>query len=853
LGNRSALFAVSAQSVTFPPPTINFLVNRCLKTHSQCDQPFLAGSGSFRGSFLSFAYNPASLFLTLTMINKAATFVLLFAAFAIGQTTRTWEQSSFDDFEKGVSHGVAVRSDGVLELAPAFRAVATTPSTFIWAVASDAEGNLLAATGAPARVYRITPQGHLSNLLQPAELEVQAIAVARDGTIYAATSPDGKIYRIHRNAPPAPRPRKAEKQIAAQRNVQTPSQNNAAAANSPAPEAPQLALDPDYTSTVFFEPRTKYIWALALDAQGRLYIATGDRGEIYRVELNGSGSVFFKSDEAHIRSITFDKAGNLIAGSDGSGLVYRISPAGEAFVLYSAPKKEITALALDAQGNIYAAAAGDKRANPSAPAANIAPANAVEAAATFSQLPLPGIGSTGSEVYRIAPDGSPRRIWQSHDDLVYALAFDPAGRLLAGTGNKGKIYALSTGESRFTDLLKASANQVIGFASAPNGGLWAATSNLGKIFLLEEAAEHEGTFDSDVFDAKIFSRWGHIELRASGNVELFARSGNVDNPDRNWSPWQKIDLAHDAALQAPAARFVQWRIVLHSGLPWPQVESVALNYLPKNVAPVVDDVTVFVGHKFPQAPRLVADVANSIAGTPPGDILNQSLPQPQPDRDSIAVRWSARDDNDDQLSYSVFYRGEAESRWQLLKPGLADKFYSFESGLLPDGRYVIRVIASDAPSHSPEEFLTAARESSTFDVDNTPPIVGGLTARIDETGLHVTFRASDNYSIIRRAEFSIDAGDWQFVAPVGGISDTRTENYDFTVPVPRDNSSNNTNPSPGAQEAIEVASPSAGPSPSEESAARRAAASIEHVVVVRIFDRADNVGTAKVVVRAGNR
>jgi sugar lactone lactonase YvrE len=776
-------------------------------------------------------------------LKQFAASMLLLSVCAFGQTTRTWEQSSFDDFEKGSSRGVAVRSDGVLELAPAFRAVTTTPSTYIWAVASDAEGNLLAATGAPARVYRITPQGQLSTLLQPSELEVQAIAVARDGTIYAATSPDGKIYRIQRKAPPTSHPgtpRKAEKSYAAQ--------TTAVAADSPAAEAPKLELDPAYTATVFFEPRTKYIWALALDAQGRLYIATGDRGEIYRVEPNGSGSVFFKSDEAHIRSITFDKAGNLIAGSDGSGLVYRISPAGEAFVLYSAPKKEITALALDREGNIYAAAAGDKHANASVPSsANAAPPNTVAPPVTFAQLPMPGIGSTGSEVYRIAPDGSPRRIWQSRDDLVYALAFDPAGRLLAGTGNKGKIYALSTGESRFTDLLKASANQIIGFAPAPNGGLWAATSNLGKLFLLEVAAEHEGTFDSDVFDAKIFSRWGHIALRASGNVELFARSGNVDNPDRNWSAWQKIDFTHSAALQAPAARFVQWRVVLHSGRPWPQIESVALNYLPKNVAPEVDDVTVFVGHRFPQAPRLVTDVANSgsgdgIAGVQP--VLNP--PQPQRDREFIAVRWSARDDNDDQLSYSVFYRGEGESRWQLLKAGLADKFYSFESGLLPDGRYTIRVLASDAPSHSPEEFLTAARESSAFDVDNTPPIVGGLTARIDETGLHVTFRASDNYSIIRRAEFSIDAGDWQFVAPVGGISDARTENYDFTVPVPR-------NTSTAAQETLEATSPSAAPSPAAESAARRAAAIEEHVVVVRIFDRADNVGTAKVVVRAGGQ
>lgn len=799
----------------------------------------------------------------MNFLRTIAVSLLLLSGAAVAQTTRTWEQSSFDEFEKGSSRGVAIRSDGVLELAPSFRAVETTPSTYIWSVASDKDGNLLAATGAPARVYRITPQGQLSILLQPSELEVQAITVAPDGAIYAATSPDGKIYRIERNVATAPAGRKrpkAKTQPGAEAPVNSQSDSQLISQSSAQPN-PAAALDPAYRSSVFFEPHTKYIWALALDAQGRLYIATGDRGEIYRVETNGSGAVFFKSDEAHIRSLAFDKAGNLIAGSDGSGLVYRISAGGEAFVLYSAPKKEITALAVDRQGNIFAAAAGEKRANSSAspPAAEAVQSGVGVGVPTgFAQLPLPGLASPGSEVYCIAPDGSPRRIWQSREDLVYALAFDPAGRLLAGTGNKGKIYVLSTGESRFTDLLQASANQVIGFAPAPHGGLWAATSNLGKLFLMEETAEHEGTFNSDVFDAKIFSRWGHIEFRGRGNVELFARSGNVDNPDRNWSPWQKIDLTHDAALQqAPAARYVQWRVVLHSGRPWPQVESVALNYLPKNVAPEVDEVAVLVGQKFTQAPRMAADVAAT------GQATVSPTPTPPPlesERNSIAVRWNAHDDNGDQLRYSVFYRGQDESRWLLLRSGLADKFYSFESDLLPDGRYTIRVVASDAPSHSPDDFLTGARASSAFDVDNTPPVIGGLTARNDETGLHITFHASDNYSIIRRAEFSVDAGEWQFVAPVGGISDARTEHYDFSVQAPHDVSSDTRDitaesSTSGAMNAStsgqEATSPSA--APAGETAERGNRAGEEHVVVVRVFDRAENVGTAKVVVRSGGR
>ena len=300
---------------------------------------------------------------------------------------------------------------------------------------------------------------------------------------------------------------------------------------------------------------------------------------------DGSGALFFKSDEAQIRALDFDNSGNLIAGTDGSGLIYRISPQGEGFVLYSAPKKEITALAVDAQGNIYAAGAGEKRGatTPSAPVSSVPLAAATPSGgttitlgsqgsaadpgastSTFSAIPYPNVTNVGgSEVYRLAPDGSPKTMWSSHEDLVYALAFDQAGRLLAGTGNRGKIYVISGNE--YTDLAKASANQVTAFARAPKGGLYAATSNLGKIFLLGAEPGSRRHYESDVFDAKNFSQWGRVEVRGSGSFELFARSGNVDNPDRNWSLWKQVDLQKDLPVDAPSARFIQWKAVLHPG------------------------------------------------------------------------------------------------------------------------------------------------------------------------------------------------------------------------------------------------------------------------------------------------
>ena len=763
---------------------------------------------------------------SLINLLRLSAFVLITAA-AFAQGTRTWVQGNFDDFERGTSKGIAIRSDGYIELAPAFRALATTQSTFLWSIASDDRGNVFAAAGAPSRVYRINPEGKISVVLAPEELQVQALVAGKNGVIYAATSPDGRVYRIAPKS--APNAKSSAK--SASTAVTASQQEN----------RPDVAIDPEYTSSVYFEPRTKYIWALALDPDGRLYVATGDHGEIFRVNPDGTSSLFFRSDEAHIRCIAFDPHGNLIAGSDGSGLIYRISPSGEAFVLYSAPKKEITALAIDAQGNIYAAAAGDKR--PSVvPPATFAPQpqpaqppvvgakptiqlSQTPAPQLQQQIPVPGLGATGSEVYRIAPDGSPRRLWSSREDLVYALAFDGDGRLIAGTGNKGKIYAIGM-NGDFTDLLKASANQVVGFTHGPKG-LYVATSNLGKIFLIDSAPISEGSFESDVFDAHNFSRWGRAELLSKGNVELFARSGNVDNPDRNWSNWNKVDLQHDPTLQVPAARYVQWRAVLHAGNPAPQVNSVTINYLPKNVAPEVDEVSVIVGSRYLTTPRSISDVLNN------PQPINPNLPGTANDRDYVSVNWRAHDENDDQLSYSIYYRGDNETRWKLLKDNLADRYYSFESSLLPDGGYQIEIVASDSPTESPDHALTGSRVSPRFEVDSTPPVVTNLAATQESDTLHITFTGIDSFSPVRRAEYSVDAGEWQFVAPVGELSDAKTENYDVTVPMPNSSNTTTTQPELRARGKKQPANTS------DE----------EHVVVVRVYDQFDNMGSAKVIVR----
>src|SRR5437773_10337744 len=155
-----------------------------------------------------------------------------------------------------------------------------------------------------------------------------------------------------------------------------------------------------------------------------------------------------------------------------------------------------------------------------------------------------------------------------------------------------------------------------------------------------------------------------------------------------------------------------------------------------------------------------------------------------------SVVWTAHDDNDDELRYSVYFRGEHEREWKLLKDNLEQKFYSWDTTALPDGAYYLKIVANDAPSNPPALALKAERESERFEVDNTPPVIEGLqigrtsteiVGGTTSTSTPIKFTARDATSSIERAQFSLDGGDWILILPVGNISDATEEHYEFTL------------------------------------------------------------------------
>ena len=753
-------------------------------------------------------------FLPLSLLLCFLTSLPLFA-----EHTRRWRQSTYEDFLKGTAHGVAVRSDGRLELAPKVTLLADADTSYLWSVRLDPKGTLYAAGGSPAKVFRFDSNGKPAVFFDSTDLSAQAIVFDSQGALYVGTSPDGKVYRV----------------------------------------------TPSGEKSVFFDPKTKYIWDLAFSPDGTLYVATGDKGQVFAVAPDGKGELFYSSDEAHIRVLAFDAKGNLIAGTEPSGRILRISrsssrtsakdskdsaaPKAEGFVLYETSRREVTSLAVSADGTIYVSAIGEKPRAGQAPSAIISNAQGTTTitpggAAGAGQVPpqqqpfVPFPPLLSSSIYRISPEGAPEELWTSREDVVYALGLASDGRLLAGTGNAGALLAVD-GHGVFAHLAKSGSAQITGLVRNSSGKVFLSTANPGKIFSVGPESESEGTFESRSFDAQLLSQWGRLEwwspppaasAKSSANsneprLEFFVRSGNTEDPGREWSRWYGPYAKSGTAMEAPSARFVQWKAVIHDGRPGDGLDWVSVAYLPRNVAPIIDGIAL-------QDPGVRAQSMVGMSSGQPTTVMLRMPPSPnisgmtitqsstpprfeQPPQGTLqkgfqSVVWTAHDENDDEMRYAVYFRGEHEHEWKLLKENLEQKFYSWDTTALPDGAYYLKVVATDAASNPPALALKTERESERFEVDNTPPVVEDIKvapASGKMTGGHPAFfTARDATSAIERAQYSLDGGDWVLVAPSTGISDALVEHYDFGMP----------SLTPG-----------------------------EHTIAVRVYDRFENVGSGK--------
>ncbi|MGE3276210.1 MAG: hypothetical protein AB7O67_13945 [Vicinamibacterales bacterium] len=697
--------------------------------------------------------------------------LVLLAGLPSGATPGFWQAATQADFLRGEIDQLSLDIHGRLTLGPRLERIHDPGVPFIWSTLPGPDDSVYLGTGNDGQILKVTRAGQASVFYDAQEMAIYAMAAVPGGGIYAATSPDGRIYKISADGQAEP----------------------------------------------FFDPQTKYIWSLAVDTQGNVFAATGDKGDVYRIRPDGTGAVFFSTRATNAVTLAFDPTGQLLVGTGSPGRVFRVDAGGKGFLLLDTQYEEAHALRVTPEGVIYVAAqsgrpsgggGGDDTATtePARPApvpsvsTEITSIAIIDAPVTPQPASAPqgggdARGPTGA-VYRIAPDGLWDEVWASRDEAPYDLALEEDGALLVATGSNGRLLRLSGDPLRPTLVTRVPARQTTRLYQA-GGRTWLATANPGLLLALSPGRADRGTYESDVKDARIVSSWGTLSWRATSptgtRVELFTRSGNTRSPDETWSDWAGPYASADGSqISSPKARYLQWRAVLTGGDQTPVLTSVTAAYLQRNVRPQVSSITVHPPGVVFQKPfstgeaeiagfseqTLDARLANQGQGAPGAPALGRRVYQ----KGLQTFVWKADDENGDDIRYDVLYRREADTSWKTLDRNLTEPILVWDTTSVPNGTYVVKIVASDAQSNPPDLALAGELESTSFDIDNTPPTVSVTAPRRDGDRFVIAIEVRDADSPAARVEYSVDGQRWQSIFPQDGILDGRVERFELRLP-----------------------------------------------------------------------
>ena len=647
--------------------------------------------------------------LAFTVAVAAAAASTTSDARAVG--TRTFVLDSLDKLSGGDLKGVSVGSDGAVRAGFTLGNAPIPDAGASFATLKLADGSILVGTGPSGRIYRVVGDA-VTSWADTGTMAVTAMVQARGGTVYAATMPDGKVFKVS-----------------------------------------QGKADPFVTL-----PETSYVWALVLDRAGTgMFAATGPDGKVMRIEPNGTSSVYYRSTEPHLVSLAMGESGELYAGSSGKGYLYKITGPGRATVLYELPGEEAKGVAV-AKGGIVYALCNEYGKAPEPPRRSTS-SGRVPAGPTSASHAKPGKGS----LFRFDATGRPERLMK-HDDTHYAsLTLDEAGRPYVGTGDGGRVYTVD--DAHAVSLVADVGERQIGALLVDRDRGVIATTDPPVVHRILGRGGADAVWTSKALDAGLRARFGTLSWRATGPLELSARTGNTQVPDASWTAWGP-PLTANGPLNVAQGRFVQVR-ARWSRDPKAVLTEVTVPFVTDNVRPVVLEVS--------------ASPKGAPAREPSGSSIPASGGEPTKHDPVMKVSWKVDNADNDPLRYRVWFKREGQTTWRdALKSDevLTKTELEWDTSALPEGAYRLRVEASDEIANAPDQALKHTLESETVVVDNTPPRIDAL----EIAGRRLRGRVVDGTSSIARIEVSIDGKlEWRPIAPADGILDTKDERFDADV------------------------------------------------------------------------
>ena len=656
--------------------------------------------------------------------------------------TRAWHLTSYKEFDEGEATGVLLSSLG--EATSGFSASRIEVNeSVVYCTASAPDGSVYVGTGDQGVVY-VQQKGKLRKLAKLDAVLVSSLAVGPAGVVFAGTMPGGRVFSIDREG-----------------------------------KVRELAkLD------------AEHVWALVYDeGKQTLYAATGPNGRLFAIDVSRldrpavgrRDRLLYETGEKHLLSLLRNDDGSLLAGSADQAILYRIVPNGNGATvqaLHDFEGDELRAIAR--RGNtVYVAvnafqsgAAATPTTGPLAPRGTkmvlpAASATAAPAAATSAGLTRDRKGR--GAVYRVDPDGRVEQLHALADGYFTALSADADGNVWAASGSNGRVYLIRPDRTVIT-ALDLPERQVLTLAfdataqkgAGPNGLL--GTGDAGALYRVTPEPPRDAHYVTKIFDAQFPARWGNLRWSGRGQLTLETRSGNTSRPDKTWSAWagpQRPDKQGEGGagrIGSPDGRYLQVRAGF--GGPRTLLRDLTVYYQPQNQRARVTEITV-------------------------GDEANQKHPSAfargaKPRSPVIKLRWRVDNPDDDDLIYRLYFREESEGNWKPIGGAepLTRTDYDWNTESIPDGNYVVKVVASDERSNAREDALEHSLTSTPFLVDNRKPELSEIKVAYPLA----SGRARDSFSSISELAYSIDGGDWQPFAPRDGLFDDANEEFSVRLP-----------------------------------------------------------------------
>lgn len=677
---------------------------------------------------------------------------------AMAVQTKIARHDTYQELAPGRLHSVSLSDQGRLSLAVELKPLYRPDAEILWSMAVAPDGRVFYGAGHEGKIFVTDRKASGTLFLDTDAPEVTAL-LFHGGKLYAGTASDGNLW----------------------------------------------VCDPPGTTTLVYKTGEEYVWDLLADSKGNIIVATGTKGKVFKVDpKKKKGALLFDSPDENVLSLALGPKGRLHAATHGDGRVYRWDNDRQTtpVVLFEASEDEVRRIVIDPEGNIYAAANSEVMARRVvSPLSSVLGRPSGSSGSSGSSSPSqskpapkplkPSVPAGTSQVYVIDKEGFVRTLWKATEAPIHDMVWDAEREsVVIAAGNKGKIFRLDR-RGNYSVILSVEDEQV--FALEPSGKqIFLATVGPAATYRLGDGLAREGTYLSPALNAGASVRWGSLRREGNGvdDVEIDTRSGNTKEPDGTWYDWKPVtweDGPNDGRIQSPVARYFQWRARFKAvrGASQPDIDLVEVFFAPANEAPQIRKINVKKSTGSPSRPSTPSSskppTASRSVKKPTGDGKDFEVAD-NSNTKRFDIAWLVADPNNDPLESALYFKGEDEKTWKLIKDKLTQPKYTFDTGALPDGNYRVKVVVTDRPDNFGPRVRKDELISDRFIIDNTAPEIDSLkasTVRGAKRQWRVTARVSDKTSLIAGARFNINGQKWNVLVPRDGLFDERTELLEF--------------------------------------------------------------------------